>query len=58
MNNFEINMAFTLYLPDEINFTEDNPVCKGLVGTDIDVLRCTVDRDAKSLLFDNAMQYK
>ena len=51
-------MAFTLYLPDEINFTEDNPVCKGLVGTDIDVLRCTVDRDAKSLLFDNAMQYK
>lgn len=25
VSNFETNMVFTLFLPDEINFTEDDP---------------------------------
>ena len=55
VENFEKNMAFTLTLPEEINFGEADPYCTGLSGTDNDVLRCDTDRATKTLKFTNAM---
>lgn len=57
MENFEKNMAFTLTLPDQINFATDDPYCTGLSGTDNDVLKCETDRAAKTIKFTNAMQF-
>ena len=50
-------MQIELTLPPEINFGDDNPFCTGLKGTDIDVLNCVADREAKTLTFDNVMQF-
>ena len=58
VSNFETNMVFTLFLPDEITFTEDDPQCFGVSGTDEDVLRCETQRSTRSLRFTNAMQFK
>ena len=44
-------------MPPEINFGDDDPFCTGLKGTDIDVLNCVADREAKTLTFDNVMQF-
>lgn len=57
-SSFETDMAFTLYLPEEINFTEDNPSCYGISGTDNEVLRCDINRVAKSIRFSNVLQYR
>ena len=57
MENFEKNMYFTLSLPAEIDFGDEDPYCTGLSGVDNDVLRCDADRDAKTLKFTNAMQF-
>lgn len=58
MANFEINMVITLHLPEEINFTEEDPYCLGLSGVDKDILRCDTDRTARTLSFTNALEYK
>ena len=50
-------MYFTLTLPAEIDFGDEDPYCTGLSGVDNDVLRCDADRDAKTLKFTNAMQF-
>lgn len=50
-------MAFTLHLPAEIDFGDEDPYCTGLSGTDNKVLRCDTDRAAKTLKFTNAMQF-
>ena len=55
--NFEKNMRFTLQLPEEIDFGDEDPYCTGLSGVDNDVLRCDTDREAKTLKFTNAMQF-
>lgn len=55
VGNFEKNMAFTVFLPAEIDFGDENPYCTGLSGTDNKVLRCDTDRSAKALKFTNAM---
>lgn len=57
VENFEKNMRFTLNLPEEIDFGDEDPVCLGLSGVDNDVLRCEADREAKTLKFTNAMQF-
>ena len=58
VENFENNMHFTLFLPEEIDFDEADPVCIGLSGTDTDTLRCDTSRSTKSLTFTNAFQFK
>ena len=57
VENFEKNMQFTLTLPDEIDFGDEDPYCTGISGVDNDVLRCEADREAKTLKFTNAMQF-
>mgnify|MGYP006975448566 FL=1 len=36
VENFEKNMAFTLYLPEEIEFGDADPLCTGISGLDSD----------------------
>ena len=55
VENFETNMVFTVFLPDQINFTDDDPQCLGISGLDNGVLRCETNRSSKSLKFTNAM---
>ena len=56
-NQFEKSMYFILYLPDEIDFGEENPLCSVISGLDQDELTCTADRVAKSLTFTDALRY-
>jgi len=56
--NFETNMVFTLFLPDQINFVEEDPQCFGISGTDNEVLMCDTNRSAKSLSFTNVLQFR
>lgn len=36
VENFEKNMAFTLHLPEEIDFGDADPLCTGVSGLDTD----------------------
>jgi len=54
--NFEKSMVLTLYLPKEIDFGDENPVCTGLTGNN-DVLKCDTDRKAKTLTFRNTFNF-
>ena len=45
MENFETNMVFILYLPEEIDFGDEDPYCTPVSGiNDLTVLRCDTNR--------------
>ena len=56
VNNFEKNMAFTLALPDEIDFGDEDPKCSGLTGSR-GALVCEVNRRKKTIFFPNVYTF-
>lgn len=48
--NFEKSMAFTLFLPTEIDFGDEDPKCYLLTGNN-ETLSCVADRKNKTLFF-------
>jgi len=54
--NFEKNMAFTLKLPKEIDFGDEDPTCSGLTGSS-GTLVCEIDRKKKTLFFPNTFTF-
>ena len=49
-------MAFTLGLPDEINFGSQAPTCSGITGNS-GSLSCDISRRKKTLFFDNVFTF-
>jgi len=49
-------MAFTLKLPKEISFGDEDPICSGLTGSS-GVLACDIDRDAGTMFFPNVFTF-
>mmetsp|Transcript_36595 Transcript_36595/g.48051 ORF Transcript_36595/g.48051 Transcript_36595/m.48051 type:complete len:153 (+) Transcript_36595:332-790(+) len=56
VENYEKNMAFTLALPEEIDFGDEDPVCSGLTGS-TGMLVCEANRKKKSLFFPNVFTF-
>ena len=54
--NYEKNMAFTVVLPPEITFGENNPACSGITGSSGSIA-CETDRSKKTLFFPNVFTF-
>ena len=54
--NYEKNMAFTVRLPPEINFSSSLPACSGLTGNTGSLI-CKADVSKKTLHFSNVFTY-
>ena len=49
VTNYEKNMMITLYLPEEVNFSDSPPKCIGVEGVSYENIECSVDTGLKSI---------